>query len=116
MTISIELQVALLTVGILLAVNFLAVMLHFLYRSLTNGPLRDAIRSVIYELDKFADNMENSQKRSMAIQEINSLLGWRRILVPAALVGWVIDIEVAAIRKMQKATNTPDLHDASKDV
>lgn len=67
-------------------------------------------QQIIYELDRFADNMSNGKKRRMVIQEINEVLGWRRILVPAALIGWIIDAEVAAIRKMQSATNTPDLH------
>ena len=116
MTVSPELQIVFWAVGIVLAVNFLAVILHFLYRSLTDSPLRNGIRNIIYELDEFADNMENSQKRLTAIQEINSLLGWRKVIVPAALVGLVIDMEVATIRKMQKAADTPDLHDAKKDV
>jgi len=47
-------------------------------------------------LDKFADEMENAEKPRSAIQQINDVLGWRRILVPAALIGWIIDIEVAA--------------------
>jgi hypothetical protein len=45
-----------------------------------------------------------------AIQQINDVLGWRRVLVPAALIGWIIDAEVAAIRKMQAAADLPGLH------
>lgn len=106
-----EVQFALLTVGGLLAVNFVAVILHFLYCALSDGLFREAIRSVIFEVDKFADRMENGQKRSEAIRQINEVLGWRRILVPGALIGWVIDAEVAAIRKMQRVSGTPNLHE-----
>ena len=55
--------------------------------------------------------MENSEKRRLAIGQINDILGWRKILIPTALIGWIIDAEVAAIRKMQKSTDTPNLHD-----
>ena len=72
--------------------------------------MRELIKSIIYELDRFADNMENSQKRETAIRQINEILGWRRILVPGALIGWIIDGEVAAVRKMQKAAGKLDLY------
>lgn len=88
----------------------MAVVLHFLYRALSDSPLREAIRNVIYYLDRFADTMGNAQKRDSAIRQIGEVLGWRRILIPTALIGWVIDFQVAAIRKMQKAAGTPNLH------
>ena len=106
-----ELQIVLYAAGVILAANLLAVMLHFLYKALSDSPLRDAIRSIIFQLDKFADEMENGEKRRSAIQQINDVLGWRRILVPAALIGWVIDAEVAAIRNMQQASDCPNLHE-----
>lgn len=55
--------------------------------------------------------MENIDKRRAAIQQVNDILGCRRILVPGALIGWIIYAEVAVIRKMQKTTNTPNLHE-----
>ncbi|CUH93953.1 hypothetical protein P22_0015 [Propionispora sp. 2/2-37] len=57
------------------------------------------IRDIIFELDAFADNMSNSQKREEAIRQINSILSWRSIIIPSTLIGWVIDTEVAAIHK-----------------
>jgi hypothetical protein len=105
-----ELQVFLWAAGAILAANLLAVILHFLYKALSDSPLRDFIRSVIMELDRFADCMQNAEKRAMAISQINEILGWRRILIPAALLGWIIDLEVKAIRKMQAAADTPNLH------
>lgn len=106
-----EYQIALGAAGVILAANLLAVVLHFMYKALSDSPLRKAIRNIIFQLDKFADEMENAEKRRSAIQQINDVLGWRRILVPAALIGWVIDAEVAAIRKMQKVSDTPNLHE-----
>lgn len=103
-----ELQIALLTVGIVLAVNFIAVALHFLYKAMSNSPLRETIRNVIHALDKFADDMENVEKRRIAIQQVNDVLGWRKVFVPAALIGWIIDVEVKAIRKMQRASDTEE--------
>lgn len=105
-----ELQIFLWAAGILLAANLLAMALFVLFARLPNGGLKTAIQNTIFVLDKFADHMENSQKRAEAIRQINDILGWRRILIPAALIGWVIDAEVAAIRKMQQATNCPNLH------
>lgn len=105
-----EYQIALCAAVVILAANFVAVVLHFMYKALSDSPFREAIRDIIFQLDKFADEMENAEKRRSAIQQINDVLGWRRILVPAALIGWIIDAEVAAIRKMQQATDCPDLH------
>lgn len=106
-----ELQIVLYAAGVILAANLLTVLLHFLYKALSDSPLREAIRSIIFQLDKIADEMENAAKRRSAIQQINEVLGWRRILVPAALIGWIIDLEVKAIRKMQKTADTPNLHE-----
>ncbi|MCC5468715.1 hypothetical protein [Pelosinus baikalensis] len=106
-----ELQIFIWAAGILLAANVLAMGLFVLFAKLRDGKTKESIRSIIFELDRFADNMENIEKRRTAIQQINDILGWRRILVPGALIGWIIDAEVATIRKMQKTTNTPNLHE-----
>lgn len=110
MTITSEFQIFIWAAGTLLAANILAMMLFVLFAKLPEGRFRQVIRNIIFELDRFADRMENEQKRRIAIQSINAILGWRRIPVPDALIGWVIDAEVAAIRKMQAVTDTPDLH------
>ena len=109
-----ELYVFACAAGVILAANLLAILLHFLYKALSDSPLREFIRSIIYELDRFADNMENSQKRQEAIGQINDVLGWKRILIPRAIIGWIIDAEVAAIRKMQQKSDTPNLHEEDK--
>ena len=105
-----ESQVIIGAAGAVLAVNLLAYGLHVVRNGLPEGKAKDAVQKVIYELDRIADNMSNPDKRRAAIQQINDVLGWRRILVPAALIGWIIDAEVAVIRKMQAATDTPNLH------
>jgi hypothetical protein len=105
-----EIQILLYAAGVILAANLLAMGLFVLFAKLRDGWLKDSIRNIIFELDRFADNMQNGEKRRTAIQQINDVLGWRRILVPGALIGWIIDAEVTAIRKMQRATDCPDLH------
>lgn len=106
-----ELQIAMYAAGVMLAANLLAMALFVLFAKLPEGTMRTGIRSIIFELDRFADDMENGEKRSSAIRQVNEVLGWRRILIPAALIGWIIDAEVKAIRKMQAATACPNLHE-----
>lgn len=95
-------------IGILLMANFGAMALFLMSARLPHGKLREIIREIICQLDQLADNMEKSEKRAVAIQHINTILGWRGILVPSILIGWVIDCEVAAVRKMQKTAGTID--------
>lgn len=105
-----ELQIVWAAVGVLLAANVLAMMLFVLFAKLPGGKFREKIRYPIYHFDRFADNMENPEKRRLAIYQVNEVLGWRKVFIPAALIGWIIDAEVSAIRRMQRATNTPNLH------
>jgi hypothetical protein len=114
MLISSQVQIFLWGAGALVAVNLLAMALFVLFAKLSESKLKEAIRYIIFELDKFADEMENSAKRSSAIWQVKEILGWRQIMIPSALIGWVIDAEVAAIRKMQQATSTPNLHEEEK--
>lgn len=109
-----ELEIFKWAAGVILAANVLAMVLFVLFAKLPNGKLREEIRGAIFILDKFADCMENDVKRAKAIQQVNDVLGWRRILIPTVLIGWVIDAEVAVIRRMQQATNTPNLHEEEK--
>jgi hypothetical protein len=93
-------------VGVLLTANVLAMALFMLFAKLPESRLKGMIRNIILELDKFTDEMENSEKRNRAIQQINEILGWRQFVIPSALIGWVIDMEVAAIRKMQQSIDS----------
>ncbi len=106
-----DVQIVMWLIGLVIAANLTAMSLFVLYAKLPNGQLRKIIRNIIYRIDELADKLENGEKRAIAIHQINSLLGWRGIFIPEKVIGWVIDTEVAAIRKMQKAANTPNLHD-----
>jgi len=106
-----ELQIVMYAAGVILAANLLAMALFVLFAKLPNGKLKSSIQKIIFELDRAADNMENAEKRRSAIQQLSDVLGWRRIPLPAALIGWAIDAEVAAIRQMQQATDCPNLHE-----
>lgn len=110
MTITSELQIFIWVAGALLAVNILAMVLFVLFAKLPHGWFKLMLQEVIYHVDAVADHLENKEKRERAIRGINDILGWRRILIPTVLIGWIIDAEVAAIRKMQRATDCPDLH------
>lgn len=109
-----ELQIIELAAGVLLAVTALVFALHFLYRGLPSGRAKDALRKIIYEIDRAADNMSNAQKKQNAINLVRDSLGWKRILVPASILGFLIDCEVAAVRKAQAVTQTPNLHEESE--
>ncbi len=101
-----DLQIIYIAIGILLSANVLAMGLFVLFAKLRDGWLKESIRSIILELDRFVGSMENTEKRRAAIQQISDILRWRKAIIPDALIGWVIDAEVSVIRKMQKTANT----------
>lgn len=101
MEISNEIKILFIAASVMLAANLLAMLLFVLYAKLPAGSFKYLIQGIIFELDNFADSMENVDKRKAAIQQVNDVLGWRKIIIPSALIGWLIDTEVAAIRKMQ---------------
>ena len=111
MAITSEYQITLCAAGVILVANLFAMGLFVIYAKLPESKTKEAIRNIIFELDRFVDDMENADKRRVAIQQINEVLGWRKLVIPSPLIGWIIDREVATIRKMQKATNTPNLHE-----
>lgn len=90
----------------LIAINLVIVLLFVLSTKLSESRLKEAIRDIIFALDTITDEMENDEKRRKAIEQINEILGWERIVIPTALIGWVIDTEVATIRKIQQYTNS----------
>ena len=64
--------------------------------------------------------MSNKEKRKEAINNVKDLFIWRAIPIPSFIVGIIIDLEVASIRKLQKDVEKykdPYLHqdDADKD-
>ncbi|SFL98739.1 peptidoglycan recognition protein family protein [Pelosinus propionicus] len=97
-----ELQLFFWVLGSLLAANISMMAFFVLFAKLSESKLKGVIRRIILELDALADNIENSEKRNRAIQRINETLGWKRFVIPSILIGWVTDMEVADIRKMQQ--------------
>lgn len=92
--------------GMLLAAG-IAVLLII---KLTSRRFRRSVRTIIFELDTLANRMGNERKRRIAIHSIKEGLGWHRVLVPALVLGWIIDSEVAAVRRRKRATNVPGLY------
>lgn len=103
-----QIQTILWTLGALVTVNLLIITLFVLFTKLSEGKLKDATRNIIFQLDKLTDDMGNIEKRTQAIQQLSELLGWRQIFIPNAVLGWIIDTEVATIRKIQQYTQTQD--------
>ena len=81
--------------------NVIVWLVFIAWAKLPNSGLKAAIWSIVYHLDRFADDMDNPTKRAKAISDLREVLTWKKYLIPAALIGWLIDAEVAAIRKMQ---------------
>jgi len=112
---------ALLTIGtvvlliaILMLLSYLCKQLIFkLYLRNSNETIQNAVTSIIYKLDEFADEMSNKDKRKEAINNVKDLFVWRAIPIPSFIIGIIIDLEVAEIRKLQKKAETvkdPYLH------
>ena len=108
---------ALLTIGtvvlliaILMLLSYLLKKLIFkLYLKNSNETVQNAVTSIIYYLDEFADKMSNKEKRKEAINNVKDLFVWRAIPIPSFIIGIIIDLEVAEIRKLQKkAENVKD--------
>lgn len=105
-----EVQSLSIVIIVLISLNVILYAMFFLFAKLEENKLKTKLREIIYEIDKFADMMKNSEKRLLAINRVKDLFGWLRFGIPSFLIGIIIDAEVATIRKMQASTNTPDLH------
>ena len=71
-----------------------------------NPTVKETLTQLLYLLDEQCDNMEIPAKRAQVIMGVQQLLGWRRLFLPAIVVGFVLDFIVKIIRK----TGVPDLH------
>lgn len=88
------------------------------YLKCSKAKVQEAVRGIIYELDKVADEMSNKEKRKEAIRSVHDLFIWRTIPIPAFVIGIIIDLEVAAIRSLQKQIENekdPYLHEDAND-
>lgn len=82
--------------------NLFVWVLFLLYE---RGIFTKQLHDIIFKIDEFCDNYSDPEKRGLAIDDVMSLLGWRRIIVPRVLVGWWVDAEVYYLHKI-----VPDLH------
>ena len=71
-----------------------------------NPTVKETLTQLLFLLDEQCDNMEIPAKRAQVIMGVQQLLGWRRLFLPAIVVGFVLDLIVRIIRK----TGVPDLH------
>lgn len=95
--------IAMTVLGSIVAVNLLLWALFILYAKF--GALRPHLRTIITLIDEFCDSYTDPEKRKKAIENVNGLLGWRRIFIPEFLVGWAVDSEVYFLHKV-----CPDVH------
>lgn len=101
-------------VALILALLFVIKVIIFqLYLRCSNQTIQKAVTNVIYELDNLADKLSNKDKRREAIDAVKDLFIWRTIPIPKFVIGVIIDLEVKAIRSVQKSVadeKNPYLH------
>lgn len=97
---------------VLYALAFAAKRVAFaIYNRATNEFIVTVLTRFIYHLDEFADNMSNNDKREAAIERLQSLLSYKLIRFPKFILGWIVDLQVAEIRKLQRESmKDADLH------
>lgn len=105
-----EINIILICLSIYVLINFIIYILMRLFLKVDDGIIKQKLHDIIYKIDEFADKMENDEKQVIAIKRIEKLLGWRKIIIPSFLIGFIINVEVTTIRKLQTSTNTPNLH------
>lgn len=96
------LTIVLIIALLMLVVNLFQKLVFKIYISEGSEKIQSAVRDIIYQLDHFADNMSNKEKRKEAINNVKDLFIWRAIPIPSFIIGIIIDLEVASIRKLQK--------------
>ena len=98
---------------LMLVVNLFQKLVFKIYVSECSEKVQRAVTDIIYQLDHFADNMSNKEKRKEAINNVKDLFIWRAIPIPSFIIGIIIDLEVASIRELQKGVEKykdPYLH------
>ena len=68
--------------------------------------VKEHLRSLLFLLDEQCDHMELPVKRAQTVMAVQALLGWRRLFIPAVMVGFILDVLVKVLRQ----TGIPDLH------
>ena len=112
------LTIVLIVAFIMLIVNLFQKLIFKIYVHASSEKLQTAVTNIIFYLDHFADSMSNKQKRKEAINNVKDLFIWRAIPIPSFIIGIIIDLEVASIRKLQKGVEKykdPYLHPDDSD-
>ena len=82
-----------------------------IYQYKSTDSEQDSIKELIYFYDKFCDNMSKKEKKNEVVNAIRDLFVWKGIRIPTVIIGWIIDMEVASIRKIQKSiSKNTNLH------
>lgn len=86
-------------------------LVFYVYNRSNNEVVTELLSKYIYRLDEFADSMSNVEKRNVAIDYLRSLMSFKLFKLPRFIVGIIVDMQVAEIRKLQaKSTKETDLH------
>lgn len=76
--------------------------IFMLYEKKTLPVIQDVIKSLIYKLDEYADEMSDREKRNITIDKIHDLISFNGIKIPRFICGWIVDIQVKRIRELQE--------------
>lgn len=112
------LTIVLIIALLMLIVNIFQRIVFKIYVHNSSETVQNAVTNIIYHLDHFADHMSNKEKRKQAISNVKELFIWRAIPIPSFIIGIIIDLEVASIRKLQKDVEKykdPYLHQNEED-
>ena len=89
----------------------LKLLVFYVYNRSNNEVITELLSQCIYRLDEFADSMSNVEKRNVAIDYLRSLTSFKFFKLPRFVVGIIVDMQVAEIRKLQaKSIKETDLH------
>lgn len=73
--------------------------------------IQHVITELIYQLDEFADDMSNEDKRNKVIDKIQELLKFNNATIPRSICGLIVDMQVRRIRQLQESCSADtDLH------
>ena len=73
--------------------------------------IQHVITELIYQLDEFADDMSNEEKRNKVIDKIQELLKFNNATIPRSICGLIVDMQVRRIRQLQESCSADtDLH------
>ena len=106
--------IAAIVIGAIIAYALPIIVIRRYARS-SNREAQSLLREVIYKLDEFADEMENKEKRSIAIDKLGNIISFKGITLPKFIRGWIVDFEVRHIRYLQSEADSEgvdtNLHD-----